>query len=190
MPGAKESPSWKVLLVVLPVVVGSLLGSITTITSNYYSQKLQREEEHRKEEASLRATQRNERKKNISDGAELCSRLMRNLEQVKTLGYPKETDYQVKTALTDMDIFLALNLPSLGQDVGQVRQACEQFLDHLHFAESSGQKELFLKNDEKEVAPVIESIRSLLGKLSTSGTGIEPLRAIPTPTVTTAVTNG
>jgi sensor domain CHASE-containing protein len=76
MPTAKESQSWKVLIVILPVVAGSLLGTITTITTNYYSQKMQREEARRKEEAASKEAKMLEQKTQIEAVAKMFMEFM------------------------------------------------------------------------------------------------------------------
>src|SRR5215831_10057795 len=207
MADAKPAGNTAILVVLLPVVVGSILATATSLTTNYYAAKSQREQDlrkeeqdRRKEENSLKETERNERKKNANNAAESCSKLMRNLELVKMEGFPKETDLQVKTALSEMDIYITLNFPWLEKDVSQVRQNCDVFLNELHRFEKLDKKEIFLTDvGEKEVAAVIQSIRALIVEISYSGMGIKvpvekrgikALLATPIPNVSTTPPNG
>jgi neutral trehalase len=154
---SKRSPLWNVLIVLLPVVAGSLLATITTITSNYYSQKMQGEEARRKEEAASREAQMIEQKKQIEVLASIATKFMNDL-QLQSFPTSKE-------AMLHLEVHISVHHPALQEDVAQVRKVYDEFLERLKHAHDLGDDEV-LNNLEKEVAPVMASVRALLAKAS------------------------
>jgi hypothetical protein len=79
MPKRRSPATTRVLIVLLPVVVGSLLGTVTSLITAYYTTKSQEVQAQIKQDAADREAKKTEEKRNKEDAANQCLQLMQVL---------------------------------------------------------------------------------------------------------------
>ena len=171
----------KMALVLIPVVVGSLLGLIVSVTTNFFTSKFEREEALRKESATHLETLRKERVAHLERAMTLTLKYSNDVGGLLGIGFitkgnitPK--DLAIVTAPTDtlqqLNVVISLYFPELKSEVDQILVAHGKMMqryDEIIDAHDQHRREdaaTFTQRIEKEIAPTMERVRSLMKKLS------------------------
>jgi hypothetical protein len=159
----------KTIAVLIPVVIGSLLGLTASLATNYYTSRVERNETLRKERAQhierammLASKFTNDVSKAI--GLELITKGNIGANDISLFVAPTDT-------LTELNATVSLYFPQLKSDVeeiigryGAVVMRYEKTIDVQN--ERSNEDTLaFKQRIEREVTPVMERVRSLMKKL-------------------------
>lgn len=160
----------KMAAVLIPVVVGSLLGLMASIATNYYSFRAERKEIIRKEHLAhleramiLAARYSNDVGKALSVG--LIRKGDVTLSETSVLSAPTDT-------LMELSVAISLYLPQLRSDVERIYAVHVTMMMHFdeiidargeHAGEDAA---AFGQRIQREVTPAMEGIRSLMAKLS------------------------
>jgi len=160
----------KVAAVLIPVVVGSFLGLIVSLSTQYFT--------FRAEQA---ATLRKERAAHLERAMTLTAKYQNGLGKLLGLGFITKgdvtpNDLATLTAPTDalleLRVVISLYFPKLNSEVDQIVVAhgtMMQRLDDIIGAHGEHRQEdaaTFRQRIEKEMAPTLEHVRSLMKKLS------------------------
>lgn len=159
----------KTIAVLIPVVVGSLLGLTASLATNYYTFRVGQKETIRKERAE-----------HAERVMMLAAKFTNNVSKVIgfgliTKGNPTSGDIPMLTAPTDslmeLTAAVALYFPQLKNDVQQINVAYGSLMmrfDEITDAhdEHHGEDAVALRQRlQKEVAPVMELVGNLMKKL-------------------------
>ena len=163
----------RMAVILLPVVVGTLLGLIASLTTNFFTSQGQREETLRKERAAhleramtLTAKYTNDVGKLLSIG--LITKGNVTTKDLALLSAPTDT-------LMELSVVISLYLPQLKSDVDQIyvehnrmMQRYDEIIDDRHRREDAA---TFAQRMQKESAPLMDRVRSLMKTLSDCATG-------------------
>jgi len=168
-------------LVLIPVVVGSLLGLIVSVTTNFFTSKFEREEALRKESATHLETLRKERVAHLERAMTLTLKYSNDVGGLLGIGFitkgnitPK--DLAIVTAPTDtlqqLNVVISLYFPELKSEFDQIlvaHRTMMQRFDEIIDTRDQHRREdaaTFTQRIEKEIAPTMERVRSLMKELS------------------------
>lgn len=160
----------RMAVILLPVVVGSLLGLIVSLTTNFFTSQGQRDEMLRKERAAHLERAMTLTAKYTNDVGKLLG------IGLITKGNVTPKDLALLTAPTDtlmeLSVVISLYLPKLKSDVDQIlveHNKMMQRLDDIIDAHDQHRGEdaaAFALRIQKESAPTMDRVRSLMKKLS------------------------
>jgi hypothetical protein len=155
--------------VLIPVVVGSLLGLTASLATNYFTSRVERNE-----------TLRKERAQHIERAMMLASKFTNDVSKaidlaIITKGNTGANDISVLVAptdtLTELNATVSLYFPQLKSDVEEIIGAYaavgmryDKVID-VHKEHSNEDALAFRHRIEQEVTPVMERVRSLMKKL-------------------------
>jgi hypothetical protein len=90
------------------------------------------------------------------------------LEFINVNNAAKGSEQHSRDDLMQLEVQISLHDPTLQEDVAHVRKVYDEFLERLKHAQDVGDltRLEFVKNFEKEVAPLMVSVRALLAKVS------------------------
>jgi hypothetical protein len=159
----------KTIAVLIPVVVGSLLGLTASLATNYYTSRVERNE-----------TLRKERAQHIERAMMLASKFTNDVGKAIGLGLTTKgnigvNDISVLAApidtLTELNATVSLYFPQLKSDVEEIIGAYlavsmryDKIIDVYN--QRSNEDELaFKQRIEREITPVMERVRILMKKL-------------------------
>jgi len=157
-------------LVLIPVVVGSLLGLIVSLTTNFFTFGVERDETLRKERAA-----------HLERAMTLTAKYSNDIGRLLGIGFitkgdvtPK--DLAVLTAPTDtlleLSVVISLYFPELKNDVDQISVAHRAMmlrLDDIIDAHDQHRRDdaaTVTQRLDKELGPTTERVRILMKKLS------------------------
>ena len=159
----------KTTTVLIPVVVGSLLGLTASLATNYYTSRVERNE-----------TLRKERAQHIERAMMLASKFTNDVSKAIGLGLTSKgnigaNDISVLVAptdtLTELNATVSLYFPQLKSDVEEiiggyraVVMRYEKIID-VHNERSNEDALAFKQRIEQEITPVMERVRILIKKL-------------------------
>ena len=160
----------KMAAVLIPVVVGSLLGLIVSVTTNFFTFQVERDETRRKERAA-----------HLERAMTLTAKYSNDVGRLLGIGFitkgdvtPK--DLAVSTAPTDtlqeLSVVISLYFPELKSEVDQIyvaHQTMMQRFDEIIGAQDQHRREdaaTFTQRIRGEIAPTMDRVRSLMKKLS------------------------
>jgi hypothetical protein len=156
--------------VLIPVVVGSLLGLMVSLTTNFFTFQAQREEVLRKEYAA-----------HLERAMTLTARYSNDVGRLLGIGFISKGDVTpnelaLLTAPTDtlleLSVVVALYLPDLKGDVDEIMVAhgamMQRYDDIIeaHDQHAGEDSAAFGQRILKESAPTMERVRALMQKLS------------------------
>ncbi len=159
----------KLTAVLIPVVIGSLLGLFASLATNAYSSW-----------AAQRETIRKERVAQLERAMTLCAKYSNDIGKVIALGVMTNGEVgaqslDVLTApsdtLLELSVVTSLYLPTLQADVDQLYQAhgaMMQRYDEIIDARSKHTQEdaaAFNRRIQAEVAPVLDHVRTIRNKI-------------------------
>jgi hypothetical protein len=160
----------KMATVLIPVVVGSCLGLIVSIATNYYTFRVEREETIRKERMAQLERAMTLTAKYSNDVSKLLG------IGIITKGDVTPKDLAILTAPTDtlmeLSVVVSLYFPQLNSDVDQIFVAhgtMMQRFDDIISAHDEHRREdaaTFNQRIHNEIAPAMDRVRSLMKKLS------------------------
>jgi hypothetical protein len=164
-----ESTLARILAILLPVVVGGLLGLTASLSTTYYTSKIQRSESIRKERAQHIEHAMGLASKFTGDlskvvGFALIGKGKANTQDTTILNAPTDTLMELKAAVS-------LHFPKLGTDVDQIIVAygslAARFDDWAdgHDDHRNEDSAAFQNRIQKEVTPVAQLVHSLMTKL-------------------------
>ena len=156
--------------VLIPVVVGSLLGLIVSVTTNFFTFQAERDETLRKERAA-----------HLERAMTLTARYANDVGRAVGIGIITKGDVTPKDlailssptdTLQELSVIIALYFPELKTDVDQIyvaHNAMMQRFDEIIDARDQHRGEdaaNFSQRIKKETAQTMERVRSLMNKLS------------------------
>jgi hypothetical protein len=159
----------KLRAVLIPVVIGGLLGLFASLATNAYSSWVAQKETIRKERVAQ-----------LERAMTLCARYANDVGKVIALGVMTKGDVgaqnlDVLTApsdtLLELSVVTSLYLPTLRDDVDQLYQAhgaMMQRFDEIIDARSKHTQEdaaAFNKRIQAEVAPALANVRTIRNKI-------------------------
>ena len=165
----KGTATSKTIAVLIPVVVGSLLGLTASLATNYFTSRVERNE-----------TLRKERAQHIERAMMLASKFTNDVSKemglmVLTKGNIGANDISALAAPTDalmeLNATVSLYFPQLKSDVEEIIGGYEAFfmryekMIDVHNEHSDEDVLAFKQQIEQEVAPVMQRVRSLMKKL-------------------------
>jgi len=160
----------KMAAVLIPVVVGSLLGLIVSIATNYYTFRVERNETIRKERMAHLERAMTLTVKYSSDVAKLLG------IGFITKGDVTPNDLAILSAPTDtlleLSVVISLYFPQLKSEIDQIYVAhgtMMQRFDDIISAHDEHRREdaaAFNQRIQKESAPAMDRVQSLMKKLS------------------------
>lgn len=160
----------KMAAVLIPVVVGSFLGLVVSITTNFYTFRVERSE-----------TIRKERMAHLERAMTLTAKYSNDVSKLLGIGFITKGDVTPKdlailTAPTDtlleLSVVVLLYFPELKSEVDQIyvaHGAMMQRFDDIIGAHDEHPREdaaTFNQRIQKESAPAMDRVRSLMRKLS------------------------
>ena len=159
----------KTIAILIPVVVGGILGLTASLATNYYTSRVQQNETLRKERAQhierammLASKFANDASKAIDLG--LITKGNIGANDISVLVAPADT-------LTELDATVSLYFPQLKSDVEEIIGAYsavamryDKTID-FHNERSNEDALAFKQRIEQEITPVMERVRSLMKKL-------------------------
>jgi hypothetical protein len=160
----------RMAVVLIPVVVGSLLGLMVSLTTNFFTFQAQREEVLRKEyaahlERAMTLTARYSNDVGRLLGIGFITKGDATASDLATLTAPSDT-------LLELSVVVSLYLPELKDDVDQImiaHGAMMQRYDDIigaHGQHAGEDAAAFSQRILKESAPTMERVRALMQKLS------------------------
>ena len=160
----------KVTAVLIPVVVGSFLGLIVSLSTHYFT--------FRAEQA---ATLKKEHDAHLERAMTLVAKYQNDLAKLLGIGFLTKgnitpNDLATATAPTDtlleLRVVISLYFPKLKSEVEQIGVAHRTMIDRLddiigaHGEHPGEDTAAFRQRIQKEMAPTLEHVQSLMKKLS------------------------
>lgn len=160
----------KMAAVLIPVVVGSLLGLIVSLTTNFFTFQAERDETLRKEHLAR-----------LERATMLTAKYSNDLGRLLSVGFITKGDVTPKelailTAPTDtlleLSVVISLYFPELKSEVDQIHAAHGKMMlrfDEIIDAHNQRPREdaaTFSERIQKESAPTMNRVRSLMKKLT------------------------
>jgi hypothetical protein len=152
--GTDRETMTRLVSVLIPVVVGSLLGLFSSIATKYYDARIERAEILRKEKLA-----------HVERAMTLSGRYMSGVGKLLSIGMLKKGDITA-------DDLAVMSLPDLRGDVEQIyaahRAMMLQYDDivGVHAARPNEDAVAYEQRLQKALAPSVDRVRSLMGKLA------------------------
>ncbi|MBD9354425.1 hypothetical protein [Methylomonas albis] len=160
----------KMAAVLIPVVVGSLLSLIVSVATNYYTFRVEQNE-----------TVRKERMAHLERAMTLTARYSNDVGKLLGIGFITKgditsNDLAIMSAPTDtlmeLNVVISLYFPQLKSDLDQIfvgHGAMMQRFDNIVDTQDEHRREdaaSFNQRIQKEMSVTMDSVRSLMKKLS------------------------
>lgn len=170
MTSRNDRASTKLAAVLIPVVIGSILGMTASLTTSYYTFRVERGE-----------TLRKERMAHLERAAGLAAKYSSDVSRLLGVGFITKGDVTSQDVavlvaptetLMELSVVVSLYFPQLRSDVEQLSVAHNTMMRHFddiigaHDEHRAEDAVAFAQRIQKEIAPAMESVRSLARKLS------------------------
>ena len=165
-----DTTATKMAMVLIPVVVGSLLGLIVSLTTNFFTFRVERDETLRKERAT-----------HLERAMTLTAKYSNDVGKLLSIGFITKGDVTPKDlailsaptdTLVELTVVMWLYFPELKSEVDQIyvahgtmMQRFDEIID-THGKHSREDAATFTQRIQKESAPTMNRVRSLMKKLS------------------------